>query len=110
MNFDVTSDVVNDLWPLSRTGEASADSKRLVDQFLAENPDFAKILKRSVELPGAMPPLTLSPDAERRMLDDAQKRARLKLMIIGGSVALFGFLVIAAMVGAMFVVFRGFGS
>ncbi|MFH1842626.1 MAG: hypothetical protein ABIF77_05420 [bacterium] len=109
MNYEVTREVVNDLWPLYRSGDASGDSQKLVDQFLAGNPDFAEMLKKSSNLSTAMPSLQLSPEAECQLLDDAQKRARLKLLIIGGGIALAGFIMIGALIGAMLIVFRGGG-
>ena len=48
-----------------------------------------------------MPALQLSPDAERRLLDDARQRARMKLVIIGAAVALTGILLLSAFGGAL---------
>jgi len=109
MMLEVTRDVVSDLWPLYRSGEASADSRALVDKFLAENSTFAATLQESVNLSGAMPGLRLSPDAERRLLDDARQRARLKLLVIGGSIALGGLILLAVFGGALFIAARNFG-
>jgi hypothetical protein len=44
----------------------------------------------------------LSPDAERRLLDEARKRARMKLLLIGGGIALVGLLAIAAFIALLF--------
>jgi hypothetical protein len=41
----ITRDVVNDLWPLYESGEASRDTRALVDDFLATDPAFARILR-----------------------------------------------------------------
>ena len=38
--MNVTANVINDLLPLYASGECSADSKALVEQFLKENPAF----------------------------------------------------------------------
>jgi hypothetical protein len=43
----ITRDVVSDLWPVYEAGEASADSRALVDEFLAGDPEFAETLRRS---------------------------------------------------------------
>ena len=43
----VTRDVVSDLWPLYASGEASADTRALVDAFLAGDPAFAQSLRES---------------------------------------------------------------
>lgn len=107
MKLEVTRDVVNDLWPLCRSGDASADSRTLVDAFLAEDTSFASTLKETETMTQAMPALKLSPDAERRMLDDARDRARMKLLVVGGGIALGGAILIVALVGALFVFARG---
>jgi len=110
MNIEITRDVVSDLWPLYRTGEASRDSKALVDQFLAEDSDFASTLHKSGDLGGAMPPFRLSPEAERRLLDDARSRARNKLVIIGMAIGLTALVVLIALGGALMLGLRTFGQ
>ena len=58
----VTRDVVSDLWPLYASGEASADTRAIVEAFLATDPAFAQILRDSatvtidVESSPALPP------------------------------------------------------
>jgi len=42
--MNVTHDVVSDLWPLYASGEASADTRALVDTFLAGDPAFGRIV------------------------------------------------------------------
>lgn len=107
MRPDVTRDVVSDLWTLCRTGDASADTRALVDAFLAEDPGLAESLKKEEEtMSTIVPQVRLSPDAERRMLDDAAKSARLKLLIVGGSVALGAALLFAAFAGVLILTFR----
>ena len=110
MNIEITRDVVSDLWPLYRAGEASRDSKALVDQFLAENSEFAASLHRSGELGGAMPPYRLSPEAELRLLDDARSRARNKLMIVGMGIGLSALIILTALGGALLLGVRTFGQ
>jgi hypothetical protein len=107
MKLDVTRDVVSDLWPLVRAGEASADSRSLVDAFLAADAAYAAQLKESEMMSGAVPTYRLSPGAERRLLDDARERARFKLLVIGGGIALAGFIALAAFVALMFFMGRG---
>jgi hypothetical protein len=96
MKLEVTRDVVKDLWPLCRADEASSDSKALVDAFLAEDRAYASTLRESETLGPVVPVVRLSPDAERRLLDEARGRARLKLQIIGGSIAAAALLLFAA--------------
>ncbi len=72
---NVTRDVVSDLWPLYRSGEASADTKTLVERFLAEDPEFAGTLQRGGDLlvdRAIVPPLP--PDHELKTLARVRRR------------------------------------
>jgi len=62
----ITRDVVSDLWPLYSSGEASPDTRALVDEFLRDDPDLA----RRLATPDALAPteLALPPEAEVRAL------------------------------------------
>lgn len=62
----VTRDVVLDLLPLYLSGEASADTRALVESFLATDPQLARIASDGVVHPGTPPPAA-----------DAQARASL---------------------------------
>ena len=44
---NVTREVIADLWPIYSAGEASADTRALVDAFLREDPGFAQTLKEA---------------------------------------------------------------
>lgn len=105
MKLEVTRDVVSDLWPLCRSGDASADSNELVEAFLAADRPFATELEENVMPDSIMPKIQLSPDAELRLLEETQKRARLKLWVQGGAIALAGFILLAALSGAMVIAF-----
>jgi hypothetical protein len=106
MMLEVTRKVVSDLWPLVRADEASADSRTLVETFLAQDPAYAETLRASESLRGVVPAVRLSADAERRLLDDARERAQMKLLIVGGSIVLGALVLLTALVGALFVVFQ----
>jgi len=95
MKLEVTRDVVADLWPLYESGEASVDTRSLVDAFLSEDRPFASKLAESQKGPRGMPAVRLSPDAERRLLDDARQRAQTKMILIGGAIAVAGFVMLA---------------
>ncbi len=58
----ITRNVISDLWPLYGSGEASEDTRALVDEFLAADPEFGRTLKTEVPLPTA--PISIPPDAE----------------------------------------------
>ena len=46
----VTRDVISDLWPVYESGEASADTRALVEGFLARDPELAAQMKRIAEM------------------------------------------------------------
>src|SRR5712691_3787152 len=43
--MNVTREVITDLWPVYVAGEASADTRALVEAFLQQDPEFAKLLR-----------------------------------------------------------------
>ena len=102
MKFEVTRDVVNDLWPLYRCGEASTDSRQLVDSFLETDSEFAKHLRASDPVASALPPCRLSPDAELRLLNEARDRARWRMFLTGGVFALVALTLLGALSLALF--------
>jgi anti-sigma factor RsiW len=75
---NVTRDVITDLWPVYVSGEASPDTRGLVEAFLREDPEFARKLSPDLKgsLPGAEVP-ALTPDNELKTL------ARIKRRLIG---------------------------
>ncbi|MBK9302943.1 MAG: hypothetical protein IPM94_03380 [bacterium] len=107
MKLEVTRDVVTDLWPLYEAKEASADSRTLVEAYLAGDDAFRSLLRGSGGLKRAVPELKLSPDAEKQLLDDARARAQAKLKLVGGSIVLAWFLAAAAIAVLLFKVVRG---
>lgn len=93
MMMTPTRDVVVDLWPLYVSGEASTDTRALVEAFLDQDPEFAERL-REQESAGLTPPvLALPADHERATLLRTQRR-RARQSILVNSLAL---LVSAAM-------------
>jgi hypothetical protein len=62
----VTRDVVSDLWPAYEAGEASADTRALVDEFLAGDPALAETLRgaASVRLPALEVPMSPGNEAQ----------------------------------------------
>ena len=77
----VTRQVVRDIWPLYAAGDVSADTRRLVDEFLAQDPAFAQILRAeanqasNVDATGE-PRIDLPPNHEARTLDLLKARLR----------------------------------
>jgi hypothetical protein len=67
--MSVTREVISDLWPVYAAGEASADTRALVDAFLRQDPEFARLLRGRGErlvLDRGAP--ELPPDREARAL------------------------------------------
>jgi hypothetical protein len=71
----LTRDVISDLWPLYVTGEASADTRRLVEEFLASDPSFEKTLREAASDPlSACLPPSLPPDHQLKTFDRIKRR------------------------------------
>jgi hypothetical protein len=71
--MNVTRPVVVDLWPLYASGEASAETRALVEEFLRGDPELARQLRQEPVLPAAS---SLPPDHEVRALASTRKRLR----------------------------------
>lgn len=65
----VTRDVITDLLPAYYAKEASADSRALVDEFFAQDPEFARLAKeqQDADLFAAPPSARLLPDHESKL-------------------------------------------
>ena len=71
----ITRDVVTDLWPLYLSGEASADTRKLVEEFLAEDAEFARRLRED-DSQKLLEPVSLEPQPDHEMKTfSATKRA-----------------------------------
>ena len=85
--MNVTRDVVTDLLALSLAGEASADSKALIEGYLAQDPEFARIVAARMERPApAAPPTPLDPEVEMRTLARAKKLVSWRSVMIASGV------------------------
>jgi anti-sigma factor RsiW len=62
----ITRDVISDLWPVYASGEATEDTRALVESFLADHPECVAEFERPVALP--VPDAAIAPDAEARAL------------------------------------------
>ena len=76
----VSRQVISDLWPLYAAGEASPDTRALIEAFLAGDPEFAALLKAPMALPAS--DISTSPGAEvaalKRTRDLVQGRSWLR--------------------------------
>jgi hypothetical protein len=96
MKAEITRDVVSDLWPLYKAGEASADSRRLIEAFLAEDAAFRAVLEESETVANAVPEVALAPDADLRLIAVARKRIFRTVLLAGAAIG--ALLFIAAMI------------
>lgn len=58
--MEITRHVISDLWPLYESGEAHDDTRRLIDEFLEDDGEFAKLIRQSPDTfpTDELPPLT----------------------------------------------------
>ena len=64
----ITRDVVSDLWPLYESGEASADTRALVEAFLAADPSYAATLRDAAAVALPAPDAAMPAAGETRAL------------------------------------------
>jgi hypothetical protein len=77
--MNITRDVVIDLLPVYESGEASADTRALVDAFLARDEEFARIVRAARRSNPVLPPaLEPGADVERTALNETLRALRKK--------------------------------
>src|SRR4029079_11817108 len=72
--LNVTRDVVTDLWPVYESGEATADTRALVDAFLASDPAFAQTLRTAAAISPAA--IDVAPEAKLAALERTRALVR----------------------------------
>jgi len=80
--MNLTPNVVKDLLTVFLAGEAHADTRDLLEEWLRNNPDMARQVEqaRRTALPAvAVPP----PTAEKQALDRTRRRWRLRWIVLG---------------------------
>jgi hypothetical protein len=73
--MNITQEVVTDLLPVYFSGEASRDTKLLVEEFFREYPDFARMARSAgtpLETLRAAPPVTAPSEKEKRDLESVR--------------------------------------
>lgn len=106
MKAEITRDVVSDLWPLHKAGETSADSKRIIEAYLAEDPDFRTLLQESEKIGRALPNVTMSPATQDRLIALSQQRIRVTVWLVGAAIAAFVLVSALFVGGALLFAFR----
>ena len=99
--MEVTRDVILDLLPLYLDGEVSADTRELVEKFLATDPGLARIAERTptIALSDEIP-IPLNKEAEMKAYLEAKRflfrRTLVWAIVVGITLfALVGFAVLA---------------
>ena len=78
----VTRDVIRDLLPLHLAGEASADTRSLVEEFLKDDPEFARsVADEPGRLTAAEIPPVLTQEAEMKTIVATKRMVRLHSVV-----------------------------
>ena len=86
--MNVTRDVILDLLPLYLAGEASDDTRTLIDDYLSQDPELARIVRQNPgELPFNTTPAPLTKERELLTLERTKTMLRLRSFLL--PVALF---------------------
>jgi len=81
----ITRDVITDLLPLYAAGEASADTRTLIEEFFREDPDFARRATAggSAQFAGAP---ALQSEMKMRALARTKRQLRLRSLLLAFSI------------------------
>jgi hypothetical protein len=102
MKAEITRDVISDLWPLHKAGEASADSKRIIEAYLTEDAAFRALLEESESIRRGLPNVALSADTELRLIALSRERIRATVWLVGAAIGAFVFVSLAFLGGALY--------
>ncbi len=78
----ISRDVVTDLLPAYFSGEASADTRALVEDFLKQQPEFARRVQEDWTA-AQVAPVTLTPNAEMAALSRTKRLLRWRSLVLG---------------------------
>jgi len=89
--MNVTREVVTDLLPIYFSGEASGDTKVLVEDYFRQDPEFERIARNAatpLETLRAAAPIAASREKEKRDLESVRRGLWRRRMLFGGSLFL----------------------
>ena len=84
--MNVTRQVVTDLLPIYLSGEASGDTKALVEEYFSQDPEFERIARSAatpLETLRATPPIAASPERKKRDLESVFLGLRRRKWLFG---------------------------
>lgn len=82
----ITQNIVDDLLPVYLAGEASTDTRSLLEEYQREHPEFAQHVREAAARANALldaPVEAVSPDREKAALEGARKRLRIRSQMLG---------------------------
>ncbi len=81
----ITRDIVKDLITVYLAGEASADTRSLVEDWLRSDPDLARQVDEARG--GKLPPVVLpEPSADKLALTRTRRRLKLRMVVLGAAI------------------------
>jgi hypothetical protein len=89
--MNVTREVVTDLLPVYFSGEASGDTKVLVEDYFRQDPDFERMVRSAatpLETLRAPTPIAAGPEKEKRDLESVRWGLRRRQWLFAGSLVL----------------------
>jgi hypothetical protein len=89
--MNVTREVVTDLLPIYFAGEASGDTKVLVEDYFRQDPDFERIARSAatpLETLRAVRPIAASSEQKKRDLESVRRGLWRRRMLFAGSLLL----------------------
>jgi len=94
--MNITRDVIIDLWPAYQAGEVSPETRALVDEFLAADPEFASILRKVGDARRLLqePAPTDEARSERKTMEKARSRLIAQWMMLGTAVLTTGMILL----------------
>jgi len=83
--MNITRDIVKDLLTVYLAGEASADTRALVEEWLRQDPELARQVEAAQR--GDLPPVAVpAPSVETRSLDKTRRHFRLRAVVLGAAI------------------------
>jgi hypothetical protein len=83
--MNITRDVVKDLLAVCEAGEASSDTRAIVEEWLRRDPELARQAGQSADVVLPAPP-PLAATAEKQALDRTKQQLRRRFVLLGTAV------------------------